>query len=76
MKYISNRNENRSNNGSVQDNLKRRLQVLFENTNGRPLATEYILHKFSDLGDQYASIFRSELRNVATVKDGKWFKNK
>ena len=70
----SNTNDNKSKSASVQENLKRRLQLLFEDTNGRPLTTEYVLHKFSDLGDQYAAIFRTELRNIAQIKNGKWFK--
>ena len=31
------------------------------------------IHHFSDLGDQYASIFKDSLHSVAVMKDGKWY---
>ena len=67
---------------SISGDILRRLNTLFSNCLSNPpkgsrdqgLSTEYILHHFSDLGDQYASIFKDSLHQVAIQKNGKWFK--
>ena len=66
---------------SMTGDILKRLNMLFtmnvnkshigSRCNG--LSTDYILHHFSDLGDQYASIFKDSLHSVAVMKDGKWY---
>ena len=33
-----------------------------------------ILQHFSDLGDQYAALFKDSLHQIAVLKDGRWYK--
>ena len=75
---------------SVQSDILRRLGKLFsmnQNTThhrsgsgggggDRGLMTEFILSNFRDLGDQYASIFKQSLHQIASMKDGKWYLKK
>lgn len=37
-----------------------------------PITTQRILTHFSDLGDQYAPLFKRILRSLAVLKDGQW----
>ena len=73
---------------SVQSDILRRLGKLFSSNQttthhrgghgggDRGLMTEFILGNFRDLGDQYASIFKQSLHQIASMKDGKWYLKK
>lgn len=69
-----------SNPTSMTGDISKRLGILFTNSinsnRGRDcgLNTDYILHNFRDLGDQYASMFKDTLNQIALLKDGKWYK--
>jgi hypothetical protein len=69
-----------SNPTSISGDISKRLGILFTNSinsdRGRDngLNTDYILHNFRDLGDQYASMFKDTLHQMAVLKDGKWYK--
>jgi hypothetical protein len=69
-----------SNPTSISGDISKRLGILFINSinlnRGRDngLNTDYILHNFRDLGDQYASMFKDTLHQIAVLKDGKWYK--
>ena len=71
-----------SNFGSVTGDILRRLGELFvvAHRNSGPgnrdtgLATNVILQHFSDLGDQYAALFKDSLHQIAVLKDGRWYK--
>lgn len=71
-----------SNFGSVTSDILRRLGELFvvAHRNSGPgardtgLATNVILQHFSDLGDQYAALFKDSLHQIAVLKDGRWYK--
>jgi hypothetical protein len=57
---------------TVEDDIIGRLKTLFGDK-GPKLQTEYILGKFSDLGDQYAVLFRRCLKSCAKRdEDGLW----
>ena len=66
---------------SVTGDIVKRIIMLFSmniensrrSSRENSLSTEYILHHFSDLGDQYASIFKDSLNQVAVMRDGKWY---
>jgi hypothetical protein len=61
---------------SVRGNISNRLVALFRNAGsarGGGLSSDYILQNFRDLGDQYASLFRDVLRQVAEQKEGRWY---
>ena len=66
---------------SVTGDIVKRIIMLFRmnvdnarrSSRENSLSTEYILHHFSDLGDQYASIFKDSLNQVAVMRDGKWY---
>ena len=68
---------------SVTGDIVKRIIMLFRmnvdnarrSSRENSLSTEYILHHFSDLGDQYASIFKDSLNQVAVMRDGKWYQS-
>ena len=70
------------NGSSVTGNILQRLGALFAmsekgsgvGSRNQGLPTNTILQHFSDLGDQYASVFKDSLHQVAVLKDGKWFR--
>lgn len=58
--------------GSLHGTIARRIRTLFQQR-GPQLTTEYLLRQFSDLGDQYAVVFRSCLKQCARkVGSGLW----
>lgn len=67
---------------SVTGDILQRLGALFAmsekdsrvGARNQGLPTNTILQHFSDLGDQYASVFKDSLHQVAVLKDGKWFR--
>lgn len=69
-----------TNTSSMTGDISKRLGILFANSinsnRGRDtgLNTDYILHNFRDLGDQYAAMFKDTLHSVAVLKDGKWYR--
>ena len=70
------------NGSSVTGDILQRLGSLFTmsekdsrvGSRNQGLPTNTILQHFSDLGDQYASVFKDSLHQVAVLKDGKWFR--
>lgn len=63
---------------SVSADILGRLGLLFSSgvrKDETGLTTNTILQHFGDLGDQYASLFKESLHQVATLKNGKWYAN-
>ena len=58
---------------SVKRDIADRLHALFANSD-RPLSMAFVLSRFSDLGDQYAPLFRELLRGVAVFRNGAWIR--
>lgn len=53
----------------LEESLRQRLLSLFREQSGG-IATQALLSRFRDLGDQHASLFRAVLREVAALGDG------
>ena len=61
---------------SISADILGRLEVLFfpgKRKTECGLATNTILEHFGDLGDQYASLFRDSLHQIAALKNGRWY---
>jgi len=69
----SNRGGDTSKQLSFGVDILSRLKRLFD-VPGSAYATNEIIARFSDVGDQHAVMFREMLRNVAQFSDGKWKK--
>jgi hypothetical protein len=59
---------------SIQDNLREQILRILEQPRYRRngIRTEEFLDQFSNLGDQYAVLFRDTLREVAELQNGRW----
>jgi hypothetical protein len=55
----------------LRETINARLSKLFQNKKRR-LSTDAVLQSFTDLGDQYAVIFKEELKAVAKMDGGQW----
>ena len=63
----------------VAGSIRTRILALFESSeqyNSDGLKTAFILSKFRDLGDQYAPLFKSILRDIARLDNGVWKRKK
>jgi hypothetical protein len=63
-------NEVTSSSMGIADRIKSRILQLFEKKSS--YSSEEVLRAFSDLGDQYAPIFKQTLRSVAVLRNGSW----
>jgi len=59
---------------TIEESIKARLLNLFNSKKGASLTTDQVLFRFGDIKDQFAPIFREQLRKVAVLQDGKWKK--
>ena len=60
---------------TFEEKIARRLRTLFGSTGRKGgVDTDHILQRFTDIQDQYAPIFREQLRVVAVLRDGKWYR--
>jgi hypothetical protein len=63
-------NEITSSSMGIADRIKSRILQLFQKKSS--YSSEEVLRSFSDLGDQYAPIFKQTLRSVAVLRNGSW----
>jgi hypothetical protein len=63
-------NEITSSSMGIADRIKSRILQLFQKKSS--YSSEEVLRDFSDLGDQYAPIFKQTLRSVAVLRNGSW----
>jgi len=59
---------------TIEESIHSRLISIFSAKKGTTLTTDQVLNRFSDIKDQFAPIFREQLRRVAVFKEGKWKK--